>query len=110
MKSANTIFAGIVREIAAERRAQARQWGGPKHDDQHEAGDWFAYIVKQVRTAVEDRELFGNSSLFKNRSRLIKIAALAVAATESYDRKFRPKVRKCIRKPNSKKGNHGKEK
>lgn len=64
-------------DIRAERARQDLQWGGPAHDDGHAVEDWCSYIGRQlyfveVRPPVRDR--------------LVKIAALAVAAIESLDR------------------------
>lgn len=72
--------AAWVADIAAERRAQDAQWGGPEHDDQHAGADWLRYIRKQVDRAESAR------TLSEGRSRFVKIAALAVAAIEHHDR------------------------
>jgi hypothetical protein len=75
----------VISQVITERKRQDMQWGGPEHDDTHETSDWIDYMAHQVeRTtphtgtveqAKSDREMF------------IKIAALAVAAVESLDRK-----------------------
>lgn len=63
--------------IDKERDAQDKQWGGPDHDDQHTFRDWLNFIDKQLTLTSP-----------KNASRrFIKIAALAVAAWESIQRK-----------------------
>jgi hypothetical protein len=67
----------ILDEIDRERDAQDKQWGGETHDDSHEQYDWLRFIDYQ-----ENRM---NSNDY--RERMIKIAALAIAAVESYDRK-----------------------
>ena len=69
--------------IREERATQARQWGGPAHDDAHNCADWLGYIAKQLRLA--DREVPEGWPAF--RSRMVKVAALAVAAIESGGRK-----------------------
>jgi hypothetical protein len=74
-------FSEIFAEIADERARQDRQWGGAAHDDEHSDADWYSYIRYQgeyvhdqiIPTAFEER--------------MIKIAALAVAAVESSRRK-----------------------
>ncbi len=83
-----------LREVKAERRRQVRQWGGPDHDDQHEAADWLRFIDHQLGLAREEL-VDEKTSLddgrgdvaFEIRDRLVKIAALAVAAIDSLDRK-----------------------
>ncbi len=79
--SNNTNALDVYADIRSERARQDSQWGGPAHDDGHEGGEWLEYIEEQATktwravTAAEYRE------------RLVKIAALAVAAIESHDRK-----------------------
>lgn len=67
-------------EIQNERQRQDKQWGGAEHDDLHLMSDWFRYI---------QRQMFGVDTCYPTqlRYKLIKIAALAVAAIESCDRK-----------------------
>lgn len=73
--------AGVLDEVAAERRRQDQLWGGEAHDDRHTPYDWFTYLQKQLnRFRV-------HKNWSDKRERLIKIAALAVAAIESGDRK-----------------------
>ena len=69
--------AAIVAEIERERAAQDRQWGGPTHDDSHNRLDWCEYIRKQAGLALRAT----NGREFEER--MIKAAALAVAAIES---------------------------
>lgn len=68
-------------EISRERSKQDAQWGGAIHDDSHEPWEWCAYIGKHNLMAdsadtTQDYE-----------ARMIKIAALAIAAIESSRRK-----------------------
>lgn len=75
----HTIFA----DIRAVRREQDVRWGGPAHDDTHSRGEWLAYLRGQLHE-------LGNYSADGGppfRHRLVAIAALAVAAVESFDRK-----------------------
>lgn len=65
----------LIMEIETERDDQDEQWGGPDHDDDHDENDWVKYIRKQIDKKDE-----------RFRERMIKVAALAVAAIESYDR------------------------
>ncbi len=67
-------------EIVAERNRQDQQWGGPEHDDKHRPWDFFNYIRSRCQNFVAD-------PVEQHRKQLIQIAALAVAAIESIDRK-----------------------
>ena len=66
--------------ILQERIRQDQQWGGQSHDDTHNMDDWFKYILYQL-----DRSRYEPDTETK-RYRLVKIAALALAAVESTDR------------------------
>lgn len=82
----------VLTDIIAERGRQDAQWGGPPHDDDHSPDEWLEFIEHQVDAA---HALIGAGSEDENgepngdaryRQRLVKIAALAVAAIESLDR------------------------
>lgn len=64
----------VILDVVEERVRQDIQWGGPAHDDMHLEFEWMDLIHGQTGR-------LGNA-----RERLIKIAALAVAAVEAYDR------------------------
>lgn len=66
-------------DILKERDKQDEQWGGPEHDDRHFNSDWTGYMGYQARRLHEDPTL--------SRDRFVKIAALALAAIESIDRR-----------------------
>ncbi len=70
----------IFHQIESERKRQDEQWGGPAHDDQHSADDWTGFITKQMDWA----EITPDPC--ERRERFLKIAALAIAAIESFDR------------------------
>ena len=76
----------VCRDVLAERVAQDQQWGGSTHDDNHRPDEWCLYIDKQRRLArdADDPRAY--------ESRLIKIAALAVAAIQSSRRLNQPKA------------------
>lgn len=71
----------IFDEIVEERWKQNGKWGGADHDDTHNANDWQRYIRSHA-AALTDTQ-----SAREYRKELIQIAALAVAAVESLDRK-----------------------
>ena len=71
-------------EIEAERTRQDAKWGGADHDDEHDVADWVYVILGHVsksRPTPESGPVF--------RRQMIRVAALAVAAIESCDRKLR---------------------
>ncbi len=73
-----------IADVAAERRRQQSDLGyDAENDDRHTFGDWAWLISKRsvelstpVTTAIADP-----------RAELVQIAAIAVAAIESFDRK-----------------------
>ncbi len=84
-----------VHQVLEERDAQDAEWGwGPDHDA-HLVGDFFRFIAQQLEKA--DAEAFNGAGFpqpgggYYNpklaRLRLMKIAALAIAAMESLDRR-----------------------
>ena len=77
----------IWTEIKQERRdGQDAKWGGPAHDDQLKPTDWLLFIRKQEQSAIAaDGTPWPYQVNETYRRRLIKIAALAVAAIESHD-------------------------
>lgn len=76
VKHATETMNPVFAEVAAERLRQDEQWGGAKHDDGHESADWWEFILHQYQ----------NVNAQTHRERLVKVAALAVAGIESFDR------------------------
>lgn len=68
----------VLAEVSKERRYQDRKWGGPIADDGHTPGEWLGFI----------REYWRAERGANYRDRLLKIAALAVAAIEAFDREL----------------------
>ena len=85
----------IFREITSERNRQDRLYGGPDHDDRHSMMDWVGLIVRHLGLAVDDGKPAGGAanshSLCDNPARwrlqMVRVAAVAVAAMEAFDRK-----------------------
>jgi hypothetical protein len=69
----------VLSEIHDERSRQDEKWGGSAHDDWHDKEDWIMFIKHYLSGADLPMNNF--------REEMVKIAALAVAAIESYDRK-----------------------
>ena len=80
-----TIAKQVLTDITEERIRQSEEWGGAAHDDSHGPHDWVGYIGKQNQVAFA--AFVGKNNDAKEwRSRMVKVAALAIAAIESYDR------------------------
>lgn len=75
---------GILAEVSDERDRQDAKWGGPEHDDQHSPIEFVKIIEDYAGWA---RAMFSQGSPDKGRRRLVQVAALALAAVESLDRK-----------------------
>ncbi len=77
--------------IEAERARQDAKWGGPAHDDQHDAFDWLEIAADQIDrayTAEDDDTPAGRAALA--RKCLVRIGAVALAGIQSLDRAFPP--------------------
>ncbi len=70
----------VYDEIKQERARQDAKWGGPAHDDEHDIDDFGDFIAQKLA------HMSAGSPAWK-RAKLVQIAALAVAAIESADRK-----------------------
>lgn len=79
----NVKQAKIMVEACEERIRQDKKWGGSEHDDLHSTHDWYDFIRSQVS---ENEPFRHNRTEF--RRRMVKVAALAMAAIESFDRRF----------------------
>ena len=73
-----------LQDVATERQRQDAKWGGPEHDDTHPISDWQQFISQRAENLVYRGNPERMYELF------IEIAALAVAAAESIDRKGTP--------------------
>lgn len=73
----------LFREIESERDRQDAKWGGASHDDEHATYDWAIWIRDRATLIAH------GLSAPERRRLLVEIAALAVAAIESHDRKQR---------------------
>jgi hypothetical protein len=75
----------IFSDIRDERVAQDQQWGGPSVDDTRTLLEWAQYIFKQTARAMKEWNV-GDPAVA--RACMVKVAALAVAAIESMDRRW----------------------
>ncbi len=84
---------GIWKEIKEERGRQDAQWGGPDHDDTHALWNWIIYIRGHNKAAgklmLQERPVhdFAPAAVEQFRKQMVRVAALAVAAIESVDRR-----------------------
>ena len=76
-----------IYQVIKERHRQDEKWGGPKHDDGHAITHFLNFIQDRVK------EAHGQGTTPAARKNLIEIAALAVAAAESMDRKAIPSAK-----------------
>jgi len=72
----------VFQEVAAEREKQDTKWGGTTHDDTHSANDWRNYLREHIKKSRSE----------DYRYQMIRVAALAIAAIESFDRKEAAKM------------------
>jgi len=76
----------VLNEVVEERTRQDGKWGGAQADDARKTPEeWCSDIEAYV---VWARQMHRMGSQDKYRNRMKQIAALAVAACESYDRKM----------------------
>lgn len=75
------VEAGAVmnQDIVKERDYQDQKWGGSGFDDQHSQTDWFGWI-NEYASGVN------RGAKYDFRTRMVKVAALAVAALEAWER------------------------
>lgn len=79
--------ARVYEDVRVERWAQDRKWGGPCHDDEHDPGDWQSYIKQHLQEAdINPRSCKANNPTLYRRQ-MVRVAALAVAAIQSFDRR-----------------------
>jgi hypothetical protein len=97
-KDSITDAESFLRKVLIERDAQDIQWGGPVHDDSHDYLDWIVYIRHQLhqipflspkRKGELDLTMREGNNLELFESRMVKVAALALAAVQSERRKAR---------------------
>ena len=73
--------------VKIERARQDLKWGGAVHDDQHSVAEFVQLIEDYAGWA---RTMAGMNSMDKAKTRLIQVAALAVACVECIDRNCLP--------------------
>lgn len=75
----------VLEAVANERIRQDGKWGGSDHDDSHDI-EVFVELIQDY--AAWARVMAGMRNSEKTRYRLVQVAALAVAAVESLDRRI----------------------
>lgn len=76
-------FLAICREIRAERALQDSQWGAPGTDGRTGMIDWLGRLQAQADAADHELGLVDAPRFF--RARMVKLAAVAVAAIQTCD-------------------------
>jgi hypothetical protein len=71
-------YTRIWEEVLKERSRQSTKYGGNAHDDGHSVNDWVAYIAYHAGLASYKADF---------RKQMVRVAALAVAAIECFDRR-----------------------
>lgn len=85
---ARTAF--VLAEVAQERDRQDAKWGGPTHDDMHSPGDFCRFIREHEVRAEQTLAGEPVREFDEFRTQMLRVAALAVAALESWDRHWVP--------------------
>lgn len=75
----------VINEVASERSRQNQKWGGPAVDDVRKTPEDWCLDIEAYNTWACQMHRMG--SPYKYRLRMMQVAALAVAACESFDRK-----------------------
>jgi len=92
----------ILEEIKTERLLEDKEWADSAHADVYEPDKWCSLLRHQIRLAdraacsLATDEITGGeeqSLIIGYRERLISIAAVALAATESLDRAMKKRRR-----------------
>lgn len=87
--------AAVLAEVCAERARQDMLYGGAEHDDRHHLSDWLVILVRHCGLAAWDgspddvchkTEATGKYDPVRYRKELVRVAAVAVAALEAFDR------------------------
>lgn len=87
-----------ITDVVIERIRQDEKWGGPVHDDLHPTYEFVQLIEDYAGWARVMAQMGSND---KARNRLIQVAALAIAAVESIDRKTKNRTEKLWQKKHS---------
>ena len=86
-----SIDSDVFREVLGERYLQEVKWGGARHDDEHSPEDWIDFMRERLDRADEmigcpEEEWPEEGPDAEYRRKMVQVAALSVAAVESFDR------------------------
>ena len=79
----------VLDEVSKERAIQDAQWGGAAHDDKHTEPEWIAILARHLGLAANDE---AEEEPTRFRRQMVRLAAVAVAAVEAFDRAKGSKV------------------
>lgn len=86
LRDAHPDLLAIANDVLQECQRQDEKWGGPEHDDQHTDREWTAIVAEHLGRAgyaISEDDAVGY------RRQMVRVAALAVAALEAFDRRAR---------------------
>lgn len=85
-----TRTAYVLAEVAQERDRQDAKWGGPTHDDTHSPADFCRFIREHEVRAEQALSGEPVREFDDFRRQMLRVAGLAVAALEQWDRHWKP--------------------
>lgn len=90
-----TRTAYVLAEVAEERDRQDAKWGGPTHDDTHSPADFCSFIREHEARAEAALKGLPIREFDDYRRQMLRVAALAVAALEQWDRYWKPALNRA---------------
>ncbi len=81
----------IMIEVTNERMVQDQEWG-IKRDDSHSEWGWIALLTRHAGLAVNDGL---EKDVGRFRKQMVRVAAIAIAAVEAFDRKTQVSEKKA---------------
>lgn len=97
-RPSSEIQRSVYDEIRLERSAQDAKWGGAQHDDEHTPSEWIGFIIEHAaksipRAYARRADLLERATEYSPmephevvRKQMVRVAALALATIESFDR------------------------
>lgn len=73
-----------ILKVLNERRRQDEKWGGEKHDDAHESGDWLAILMSELGEVAFATLAHPEKVVAEE---IVHVAAVAIAWLEAIQRR-----------------------
>ena len=77
----------VYNKVRKERQRQDDQWGGAPHDDIHDPQRWFVILLDHVARLAKQIDIDDWEKSEEAEEQLVKVAALAFAWLEAWERK-----------------------